>query len=155
MRIRIDSAVAAVLGVVSHSQFFYLHALLRGAGVYFNRQKVGTMNRADFKPCAGCRKGVAHTGLPLFWRVEVTRMGIDRQAAMRQHGLEQFFGGGPGGVALADIMGDGAPIAKPVADTTRLLLCESCARDTVRLAVLVECENKRAEAAANRRESAT
>ena len=48
------------------------------------------MKRTDFKPCANCGKGVAHTGLPLFWVVEIQRFGIDAQAVQRQHGMEQF-----------------------------------------------------------------
>lgn len=100
------------------------------------------MQRKDFKPCAGCGKGVMHTGLPLFYRVRVERMGVDRTAAQRQHGLEQFLGS----VALADVMGDGAPVASPLANAPcELLLCEACAVDpnAPPLAALIEREETR------------
>jgi len=79
------------------------------------------------------------SGLPLFWRVKIERMGVDMRAAQRQHGLEQFFGGGPGGVALADVMGDGAPIATPFEDSEiTVLICENCATEPTFIAALAE-----------------
>ena len=69
------------------------------------------MHRKDFKPCAICHKGVMHTGLPLFWRVHIERIGVDMQAAQRQQGLEQFFGGtSPGAAWGADwgVVGEAA-----------------------------------------------
>ena len=99
------------------------------------------MKRTDFKPCANCGKGVAHTGLPLFWVVEIQRFGIDAQAVQRQHGMEQFFGGSsPGAVALADVFNDGAPLATPINDKVTLLLCEACALGHMPIAVLSEAE---------------
>ena len=97
------------------------------------------MKRQDFKPCALCGKGVAHTGMPLFWRVHIERMGIDSKAAQRHHGIEQFFGGStPGAVALADVFSDGAPLAKPLTEV-QVLVCEQCATEQSRpLAVLAE-----------------
>lgn len=97
------------------------------------------MHRKDFKPCAICHKGVMHTGLPLFWRVHIERIGVDMQAAQRQHGLEQFFGGTlPGAVALADVFSDGAPIGKPMDEGKTVLVCETCAMADMPVAELAE-----------------
>lgn len=105
------------------------------------------MKRTDFKPCANCGKGVAHTGLPLFWVVEIQRFGIDAQAVQRQHGMEQFFGGNrPGAVALADVFNDGAPLASPINDKVKILLCETCVLDHLPVAALDEAERERAAA---------
>jgi hypothetical protein len=87
------------------------------------------LGRKDLKPCAICGKGLMHTGLPLFWRVHVERIGVDAQAVQRQAGLETFFGGGHAGAVLADVMGDGAALAKPLDAPTVRLICESCATD--------------------------
>ena len=52
------------------------------------------MHRKDFKPCAICHKGVMHTGLPLFWRVHIERIGVDMQAAQRRPPVRRL-GAGP------------------------------------------------------------
>lgn len=93
------------------------------------------MHRKDFKPCAICHKGVMHTGLPLFWRVHIERMGVDMRAAQRQYGMEQFFGGA---VALADVFSDSAPIGKPMDEAKSVLVCETCAMADMPVAVLAE-----------------
>lgn len=97
------------------------------------------MHRKDFKACAICHKGMMHTGLPLFWRVRIERMGVDMTAAQRQHGMEQFFGGSaPGAVALADVFSDGAPIATPLDEAKTVLVCETCAMSDTCVAYLSE-----------------
>lgn len=84
------------------------------------------LQREDLRPCDMCGKGLMHSGLPLFWRVHIERMGVDVQAVQRRAGMEQFFGGGAGGSLLAGVMGDGAPLASPF-NQSSLLLCEPCA----------------------------
>ena len=86
-----------------------------------------------------CRKGVMHTGLPLFWRVHIERIGVDMQVVQRQHELEQFFGStSPGAVALADMFSDGAPIGKPMDEGKTVLICETCAMADMPIAELAE-----------------
>ncbi len=85
--------------------------------------------RKDLKPCAICGKGLMHTGVPLFWRVHIERIGVNAQAVQRQAGLETFFGGGHAGAVLADVMGDGARLAEPIGEPAVRLVCESCATD--------------------------
>ncbi len=93
------------------------------------------MKAGDFKPCACCGKGVMHTGVPVFWRVRIERMGIDARAVQQTHGMEQFMGGH---VALARVFQD-PDIATPIVDEpTTLLICEDCALKPLMLAVLAE-----------------
>lgn len=87
------------------------------------------IGRKDLKPCSVCGKGLMHTGLPLFWRVHVERIGVDAQAVQRQAGLETFFGGGQAGAVLAEVMGDGRALATPLDKPAVHLICESCATD--------------------------
>lgn len=99
------------------------------------------MHRKDFKPCVICHKGVMHTGLPLFWRVHIERIGVDMQAAQRQHELEQFFGStSPDALALAlaDVFSDGAPIGKPMDEGKTVLICETCAMADMPIAEIAE-----------------
>lgn len=85
--------------------------------------------------CHICDKGFGHTGLPLFWRVQVTRYGVDADAVRRQDGLTAMLGGH---AALAQIMGTDDDMAKPIGDSTTITVCESCATDkSVPVALLV------------------
>lgn len=100
-----------------------------------SRPLVGTAMRAgDFKLCAHCGKGVAHTGIPIFWRVTVERMGIDRIAVQQTAGMEQFFGGQ---VAIARAFQD-PDIAKPIVPGDTFLVCERCALEPHLLAQIAE-----------------
>lgn len=92
------------------------------------------MNRADFKPCAICHKGMMHTGLPLFYRVTIERMGIDLRAVRQQHGLEQLTGS----VGLADVFSPNSALASPLPDPSVVLICEECAMKETMIAVLAE-----------------
>jgi len=92
----------------------------------FEYDRKRAMKHKDFKPCARCGKGVAHTGLPLFWRVTVERMGIDGKAVERQHGLELMLGGH---AMLAHVMGPDDDLGLPIGPPSVGLLCEKCAHD--------------------------
>lgn len=107
------------------------------------------MRAGDFRPCVLCGKGVAHTGLPLFFRVKIERMGIDGRAIQQTHGMEQFMGGH---VALARVFHD-PEIAKPITEVTGLV-CEECAMVSHPLAMLSESAHEKADAEAAKHESA-
>lgn len=82
------------------------------------------MNANQIRPCDLCNKGLMHTGVPLFWRVRIERMGIDLAVARQQHGLEVMLGN----VAIARVMGAHEGLAKPLQDEpTELIVCEACA----------------------------
>jgi hypothetical protein len=92
------------------------------------------MKAGDFKPCRLCGKGVAHTGLPLFWRVRIERMGIDHTAVVQTDAMERHF---MGNVAIARAFQD-PEIAKPIGDAVQVLVCEDCALKPTLLAILAE-----------------
>jgi len=73
--------------------------------------------------CGLCGKPLAHSGLPLFWKVSVQRFGIDLAALQRQAGLTQMLGGN---AFLAATMGPAEDMAKPLEDRT-IAVCEPCA----------------------------
>lgn len=98
------------------------------------------MKRADVQKCTCCGKGVMHTGLPLFWTLEVQRHGIDGGAVQRRAGMETFFGGGNSGALLAGIMGPDEDITKPISEPVRLWVCEDCAMTPRPLAAWAERE---------------
>jgi hypothetical protein len=92
------------------------------------------MKADDFKKCRLCGKGMMHTGLPLFWRARIERMGIDMNEVQRAGGMEQMMFGN---VGLARVFYD-PDIAKPVHDPVEILLCEKCALEPHPLALLAE-----------------
>lgn len=104
------------------------------------------MRAADFKPCAACGKGVMHLGMPVFWRVTVERMGIDLQAARQTSAMEMFFGGQ---VAIARAFQD-PDIAKPIVPGDTFLVCEACALEPHRLAVLADSAQRHADSSRER-----
>ncbi len=80
------------------------------------------MRAADFKPCVLCGKGVMHTGVPLFYRVKIERLGINVGEVQRTHGMEQFFGGA---VALARVFHD-PDLTEVIMPEVEMLVCEDC-----------------------------
>lgn len=85
--------------------------------------------------CALCDKPFGHTGMPLFWRVKLTRYGLDAGAIKRQSGLELMLGGA---ASLASVMGLNEVMAKEIF-TTEITVCENCATEKTHcVAVLAE-----------------
>lgn len=84
------------------------------------------MKHKDLKPCQICRKGVMHAGSPLFLRVTVERLGIDRRAVERAHGMELMMGGN---ALLANMMGPDEDLAKVINGKKDMLLCHHCASE--------------------------
>jgi hypothetical protein len=99
------------------------------------------MKASEIQKCALCRKGVMHTGLPLFYQIEVQRHSINVGEVQRMHGMEQFMGGQ---IALARIFHD-PDITQPVSDKLTLSICETCALHPHPLAMLIESADKPTE----------
>lgn len=107
------------------------------------------MRAEEFTKCKGCGKGVAHTGLPIFWRVKIERMGIDGNAVRQTDAMERYFGGHAGGsmgqsaLAVSRVFQDPI-IAKPIdgIEPVTALLCETCSTKPLPLALLAEVEAK-------------
>ena len=92
------------------------------------------MRAGDFTKCKICGLGVAHTRAPLFYRVKIERMGLERQAIERTAAMEMYMGGA---VRLARVFEDPI-IAKPIHEGTTILVCEACALKEYPVAMLAE-----------------
>lgn len=102
----------------------------------FEYDRDRAMKQTDFKPCVRCRKGMAHTGTPVFFRVTIEQMGVDGKAVERQHGLEMMLGGN---AMIANVMGADEDMGLPIGPAKKGLLCFRCAYDmTVSFMELVE-----------------
>jgi hypothetical protein len=110
-------------------------------GLEYDRGRA--MKQTDFKPCVKCGKGVAHTGIPLFYRVTIERMGIDGQAVRQHAGLEQMIGN----ARIAHAMGADADIGIPIGEAEKGLICSECAHgmdlDFAHLSVLISKAGER------------
>lgn len=84
------------------------------------------IKRDEIKKCAVCTRGVGHSGSPQFFRMKIESAILDAQAIQSQHGLEQFFGGGPAAACLANVMGPNADLAKIVSNSGWLWICSEC-----------------------------
>lgn len=85
------------------------------------------MDAHSLQPCAICGKGVMHAGLPIFWQIDLARMGVDPIAARQLAGMEMMMGGN---VALARVLAPTTPIARPIGERRTILVCESCASES-------------------------
>ena len=76
--------------------------------------------------CARCGQPFGHAG-PLFWRVRLTRYGLNQRAISRQDGLTAMLGGE---AALARIMGANEVMATELS-SREVTICEACAGEPV------------------------
>jgi len=88
--------------------------------------------------CSKCKKPIGHTGLPLFWTVEINRYGIKLNVVKRQDGLTALLGGHAG---LAQIIGADEEMTEKMIDTENITLCETCALPIMEL--IEACNNTR------------
>lgn len=75
--------------------------------------------------CALCRKPFGHTGLPLFWRITVERLGVKLDVVRRQDHLAGFLGS----PLLAMHMGEDREMTQPMMQPITVTICETCAMD--------------------------
>jgi hypothetical protein len=98
---------------------------------------------AAMAPCALCGRQLLETGLPVFFRIEGKRCGIDAQEVRRHVGLAMQFGGGAGGLALAGVMGPGCKPVVVMAAPPVFNVCATCARsNTLENVLLVAAEDE-------------
>lgn len=96
------------------------------------------MKARDVRKCCGCGKGVASAG-PTFYTLQIGYFALDPRGIQRTHGLEQLFGGGTAGAALAQAMGDDPDIAQPITEPSpRLWVCLKCALAPLVIAAVAE-----------------
>lgn len=83
-----------------------------------------TMKPADIRPCDLCGNPLCHTQVPLFWRVQIERLGIDLNVARQLDGLASFLGSS----RLAEAFAPSTELVKSLHETPdELLICERCA----------------------------
>lgn len=86
--------------------------------------------------CAACNKKLGQTGLPIFHRITQQTYGLDAGAITRQSGMEQMVGS----VALAQVMGVGEDLAKPIGDPVTITLCMDCSTEKLIPAMLFDID---------------
>jgi hypothetical protein len=99
--------------------------------------------REQVKKCAKCGKGLAHSGLPLFWRVTIERFGFDADVCRRADAMERYFNN----LELAAVFSTGEPLAKRFSLSQELLICEPCAMEFTCVAALAELDRDEDECA--------
>ena len=87
-----------------------------------------------YADCSICRKPIGHTGLPLFSRVTVERIGVLFAPTRRQDGLAALLGS----PRLAQAMGADEEMTQSIGGVTTLSICEECYLRTVTVAELAE-----------------
>ena len=75
--------------------------------------------------CEICKKQIRASGIPLFYRVQIKRYGLNAGALQRQQGLTMMLGNH---AALASIMGPNEDMADKISET-EFTVCESCSSE--------------------------
>ena len=76
----------------------------------------------EHSKCSFCKKPIGHTGLPLFWTINVERHGIKMDAVRRYDGLAAFMGS----QLLADAMGPDEEMTLTMCGPVEFTVCENC-----------------------------
>lgn len=85
--------------------------------------------------CSICNNKILATGIPMFWKVTIERLGIDIAAVQRQQGLTMMLGGN---ASLAMVMGADEEMTKPISDAVEITVCETCCIKDICIAHLAE-----------------
>jgi hypothetical protein len=91
-----------------------------------SKSKTIGIKQTKIRKCVLCGKGVAHSGHPLFFRISVERCGLNRDAIIRQSGLEQMLGGH---AKLANVMGPDEDMAQVIDFQRNLWVCVPCSNE--------------------------
>ncbi len=79
--------------------------------------------------CSMCKKGIGHTGLPLFWTLIIDRHGLKPDAVARSQNLAMYLGS----ASLGMVMGPNEDMTEKMIDTKSITLCEECAMPVMEL----------------------
>lgn len=103
------------------------------------------IKQSDMKPCALCKKGVAHDANILFWRLRFDRLGLDLSAVQAQRGLELMLGS----AEIANVMGPNRDIAKVIDGPHEVMVCEPCVEQRLLGLMLIAEDQNEAEEGQN------
>jgi hypothetical protein len=78
----------------------------------------------ELAECKMCGKPIGACGIPLFYKVTVSRYGLRADALKRQAGMEMMMNGN---VAIAQAMGRNENLAECVMKEKTFSICEACA----------------------------
>lgn len=84
--------------------------------------------------CTNCGEKIGKSGVPMFWRVRIQRLGLDLRALQRQSGLEMMMGS----VGLARALSPDEEMTVSVAGPLTVTICEDCADKRICLLELLE-----------------
>lgn len=84
--------------------------------------------------CSCCGRHIHHSGLPIFWVVNVERHGMNLTAVKRQVGLGMMLGSH----ALASVMGPDEDMTVTLMEPKEITFCDECALTTP-IAIALEC----------------
>ncbi len=87
-----------------------------------------------YASCSLCRKPIGHTGLPIFSRMTLERIGILTKPVHRQDGLAALIGN----TAIAQAMGADEEMTQSISGVITLSICEKCYLERVMIAYLAE-----------------
>lgn len=90
--------------------------------------KLPRLSEDTLGKCLGCGELMLAAGFPVFYHVTVQQCGIDLKEVNRHVGLAMSMGGGPGGLALASVLGPGV---KPVVELSKGSgsICLNCSNE--------------------------
>lgn len=76
----------------------------------------------ELTDCRLCREKIGKKGVPILWKIQAERHGIDAKAMQRQTGLAMLLGGNG---LLANAMGPNEDMTVLLTDET-FMVCEEC-----------------------------
>ena len=103
------------------------------------------LKRDELGKCCLCGKGVCHNRDLQFYRLSLESFILNPNAIQRRSGMEQFFGGGPSGAALAGVMGPDEDIGTQMFVEEKMIVCSPCVmgrEPIVRLLTYIECKSE-------------
>ena len=90
-----------------------------------------------YAKCSLCHKPIGESGLPVFSRVTIERIGIKMEPVRRQDGFAAFMGS----TALARVMGADEDMTLSLGGPVTLSICERCYVKPVMPACMAECKS--------------
>lgn len=81
------------------------------------------LDASELQPCAHCKKGMLHSGAPVFYELTIRQCVADMPNIQRMHGMEMMMGGN---VGIARALSPSNTVAHRIGQPHRLLVCMDC-----------------------------